>query len=169
MKSFRFYFRYRPTIISPVKRRDDYSVEELSQFRNDFGGQWKYRKRKALPFFVGLGAWAIGMPATYIFAGARFGECFLGLMLFFLGLITYAAVFVMWFPRCPACGNETDEYPGEYCQYCPQCGEQAIGAANWLTAPKCANCGITLRFGKERQFKIHYCTSCGVLLDDKGV
>jgi hypothetical protein len=168
VRSFRFYLRYRPELVTPPKRREEYSPEELAAFQCEFQRLWKLRKRRLLPVYVGLGVCAVGMIASLVFGGDRRPVVVLTFMLVFLGTIAYMALFV-GFPRCPACTNETDEYPGQYCHFCPACGGTAIGPAAWATAPECQTCGIALRFGKGRDFKIRFCTSCGVKLDESGI
>lgn len=167
VKSFRFYLRERPELVTPSKPREEYSPDELAAFQAEFQRRWSRRKRWVLPCYVGLCVWAIGMIAILLSAVID-GTRLLLLMLAFLAIVAYAAVFLR-FPRCPACTNETDEYPGEYCHFCPACGGTAIGPATWARAPECQACGITLRFGKRRDFKIRFCTSCGVKLDECGV
>jgi hypothetical protein len=143
VKSFRFYLRERPELVTPSKLREEYSPDELAAFQAEFQRRWNRRKRWALPCYVGLGVWAVGMIAILLSAVID-GTRLLLLILAFLAIVAYAAVFLR-FPRCPACTNETDEYPGEYCHFCPACGGTAIGPATWARAPECQVCGVEHR------------------------
>ncbi|MGE5191287.1 MAG: hypothetical protein ACM3U2_02215 [Deltaproteobacteria bacterium] len=167
MRSFRPYLRYRPELATPPKLREEYSPDELAGFQAEFKRRWKRRKRLAVPCLVGFGVWAAGTLANLFVGGDRHGEYTLLLMLLFLAVIAYLAIFLR-FPRCPACTNEIDEYPSEYWRFCPACGGTAIEAGTWLRAPQCPSCG-TLRKGKGRDYRVRFCTTCGVKLDDGGV
>jgi rRNA maturation endonuclease Nob1 len=65
---------------------------------------------------------------------------------------------------CPACGNSVENFD----RFCPMCGAEALRRYQ-ITAAKCDECGRTLGHYKYRNYKIHFCTHCGVLLDRRGV
>ena len=66
VKSFRFSLRYRPHLVVPAKRREDYSPDELVAFQAEFERLWKRRRKRLLPFYAGLGVWAVGMIAAFL-------------------------------------------------------------------------------------------------------
>jgi predicted RNA-binding Zn-ribbon protein involved in translation (DUF1610 family) len=164
MKSFRFYWRAWPPEGAPAKRRTDYSAGELAAFRDEFDRRWKRRKRRAWPLLIAFGVWVGGRLAVLGFV-PREVEWELGLMLVFLAMIACIAVFLP-FPRCPACASEIDEYVRNYC---PNCGRESVSPARLLKAQECLACGSVLRVGKGRDYKVRFCTTCGVEISGTGV
>jgi ssDNA-binding Zn-finger/Zn-ribbon topoisomerase 1 len=67
--------------------------------------------------------------------------------------------------RCPVCSSDAARYPDFYC---PECGGSRL-SQGWLFSKKCADCGKSLRNGRRRNYRIHYCTNCGAYLDKRGL
>ena len=105
---------------------------------------------------VPLSAAAAFVPQTWtIYFGVPAIVCVLAALITFFTL-----------PRllCPACGKSADAFD----QFCPVCGVEALHRYQ-VTAAKCEGCGRTLGHYRYRNYKIHFCTHCGALLDRSGV
>jgi predicted RNA-binding Zn-ribbon protein involved in translation (DUF1610 family) len=162
VKSFQIYLG--PPKITPQRFATDYSSQEQSQLREEFKPlAKKYRER---------------MRAAYITLAVGFA-CIL--LVFFLpkNLLPWmiGGFFICWLvvvflavvspmPNCPACKNKID---GDFGDYCPECGANALKRRSWFRAPQCSACGKIMQRGKSRQYSIRACTYCGVMLDEKGL
>ena len=83
-------------------------------------------------------------------------------------LATYAAAKIASpVLRCPGCGGFLE---GGIGAHCPECGADKL-KTDLLRRPLCANCGSTLKRGLYgvRMYRIHACTSCGLMLDGRGL
>jgi hypothetical protein len=67
--------------------------------------------------------------------------------------------------RCPTCGADAGGDPEVYC---PECGNSPL-SEKWFLARSCNSCGRSLVRGKNRQYRVRFCTSCGAYLDENGV
>ncbi len=68
--------------------------------------------------------------------------------------------------RCPKCSSDTAHEP-EF--YCPECGGSHLSKPNFFFGRKCRDCGKSLRNGRSRNYRIHYCQNCGAYLDERGL
>jgi hypothetical protein len=155
------------------KKADDYSPEELKQFRGIFAADLKqtraterqYTNPILIVFLVGFAAvvcsYLLSQPPSKWLLGA-------GIFLIVTGIISIAvAAFSLQKKlKCPACHNS---FVGEIGEYCPECGSALLEPANLLGARHCNSCGKNLLGGKNRSFRYKACTHCGVFLDDKGL
>ncbi len=99
--------------------------------------------------WVGRGVLLLSLPAFLIFLGVFFYHRRL---------------------RCPACNQRLfDRFGG----FCPECGSRALGPpdpCDLLSQHPCAACGRKFHWGKTATgFRLRYCSSCGVLLDERGL
>jgi hypothetical protein len=68
-------------------------------------------------------------------------------------------------PRCFNCHYETRA--SFFGKFCPVCGDTSLKRGAFFT--KCTNCSKTLKERRSfRNFKIRYCTHCGIMLDKEG-
>ncbi|HTB83533.1 MAG TPA: hypothetical protein VK742_07765 [Candidatus Sulfotelmatobacter sp.] len=141
-----------------------FSEEEQKRLREIFAPTaQKYRSRSRLAFVV------LGIGFVIIFSGlllnsytgwifGAFSICWL--VIFFVAIIQSSL-------ECPAChGNLVSSELGSYC---PECGAANLKPGGWFRVPHCYSCGKSLRRGKTRQYKIHACTHCGLMLSDRGL
>ena len=85
-----------------------------------------------------------------------------GIALIALSLGLY---FTMPALSCPACGKATDS---GFDRYCPMCGKDALRVSR-LWGTRCEACDRSMGSYKYRNYRVRYCTHCGVLLDAHGV
>jgi hypothetical protein len=170
-------------LLPVTKEVSDYTDEELAKFYEQFAPvlqKWHHLNRRSIVFmaliFVNLLiilvvslAMTKGNILEWIPAIIPLGTLCIssGLILFFL----VCSIFV-WNPiyrlaKCPACHNSLFSIKLEH--YCPECGSNQLKVGNWLKSPRCNECGKYLEWRRGgRNYKIRYCTHCGVLLDKKG-
>ena len=67
--------------------------------------------------------------------------------------------------QCPACGKATDS---GFDRFCPMCGKAALRVSR-LWGTRCDGCGRSMGSYKYRNYRVRYCTHCGVMLDARGV
>lgn len=71
---------------------------------------------------------------------------------------------------CPACHKNLEGGSG---RFCPACGANAIDKPGFwsLGISQCGVCGAKLSKGKggRRNYKLRFCTQCGVHVHDKGL
>jgi hypothetical protein len=68
---------------------------------------------------------------------------------------------------CPGCDNNLRDEPADFC---PECGAHAIQPRRGFHFPRCTACGKSLNRGpKNRNYRIHFCTYCGLKLDNQGL
>jgi hypothetical protein len=168
VKSFRLYPSHQPDFVTPSRWRDDYSPDELAEFKRKFQREARRRSRQLPAFFFGLAIGGIG-----VFAGILQREGLNPVLLagsILAGLIStaYGAMYLA-FPRCPACRNELEGPPGKYSRYCPSCGTEYASESGWLVSPECKACGTVVKDYGHRRYQIRHCTICGIPLDDEGV
>ena len=65
---------------------------------------------------------------------------------------------------CPACEKSAETFD----QFCPACGAAGLHVSK-LRGTHCGSCGKTLGTYKSRNYRIRFCTHCGVMLDRTGV
>ena len=164
MKSFRPYFRFGTPPTKPLKNRNDYSLEETMSLREQFDDAWERYRQKVRFVMCSLISVAIAVVGGLFFA-REVGEWMLVMV---LGLLVIIAIIAVWvrFPRCPACDMDIDEDLGDYC---PSCGDRSLERHAIFYGATCQGCRTSVRFGKGRQFKICFCTHCGIHLSDHGV
>jgi hypothetical protein len=134
----------------------------IQSFEGQFQPQaMRYRARIRL--FIALVLCAVPLIAASAFGPGNWAVYF-GVP----GTVCVLAALIAFFtaPRlsCPACGKSADAFD----RFCPVCGAEALHPYQ-ITAAKCEECRQTLGHYKYRNYKIHFCTHCGVLLDRRGV
>jgi hypothetical protein len=68
---------------------------------------------------------------------------------------------------CPGCSNNLRDEPADFC---PECGARAVEPRRGIHFPRCTACGKSLNRGpKYRNYKVRFCTYCGLKLDDQGL
>jgi RNA polymerase subunit RPABC4/transcription elongation factor Spt4 len=148
----------------PPRVVEGYRPEELVKFREAFATVTESYARSlrrmlicfilAIGFFFAMYYSAGGLKEAFALA---FGVSFIGALWSIKGLQR----------ACPACGNVLDE--GPFGQYCPECGSPKLEQPDLFRAPRCADCGRTMRRRRRgRDYKIRACTHCGVMLDEVG-
>lgn len=71
--------------------------------------------------------------------------------------------------KCPACERRL---LGAVESHCPHCGEQSLVPPDPCSLKpgwRCGGCGRRIHWGDGRDFLLHHCTHCGVLLHRKGL
>ena len=161
---------YEPPLCSPDKHAAEYSEAELAEFKTSFADN----ETRRLPRFAVLGCY-VGIPLVVLtFTMAiRISEWLGAGERGFVFCIPILLITVWWFARasqsrCPACSHDVDHSVGFYC---PCCGEKTL--TTYGQQPTCRSCGATLKwdqFGSHRrQFRLQFCSMCGVKLSDEGV
>jgi len=148
-------FKYSP----PEKTDADYSEEQKEQYREAFKPIAKRHRIFGYLILIsaGFGFLLLSLPKPDYRLWLFFGV----FSIIFIGIFCS----LLFGPLCPACQRKIDDQPRAFC---PECGGK-VRHGNFLTAPKCYSCGIALRRGKRRSYKIRCCTHCGVFLDAKGI
>jgi hypothetical protein len=65
---------------------------------------------------------------------------------------------------CPACQKSAETFD----KFCPECGASGLHVDK-LLGTRCDSCGKTLGTYKTRNYRIRFCTHCGVMLDQTGL
>jgi len=121
----------------------------------------RYRKRMRL--FVALFACAL-----LLIVAALFGPDSWAVLCGVPGTVCVVAALATFFTKptlvCSACGKSADVFD----RFCPVCGAETLHPYQ-ITAAKRKECRRTLGHYKYRNYKIHFCTHCGVLLERRGV
>jgi double zinc ribbon protein len=142
----------------PVKDAADYSEVELAEFKLQFEVIAK-RKEKFNRIITPLAL--IIFPVTMGFVIAVH-------IWFLLFIPVFIASSFLFFPvyYCPACRLIHSSSDGHFC---PECSG-TMRSSVWSSA-RCSKCGKSPRTykGGSRNYKIHYCSHCGVKLSDAGV
>ena len=71
--------------------------------------------------------------------------------------------------RCPACKKNAENFHG---RFCPECGAILIKDGGFLGFgfAKCQDCGKRVPgFSRHRNYKVRFCSNCGVHLDSEGI
>ena len=80
-------------------------------------------------------------------------------------LLCMAAGIITYFrsPRllCPACSANACS---QIDRYCPECGGSHLTGRSFLFGCRCSDCGKQLK----RDYTVHFCTTCGAYLHEKG-
>ena len=88
-------------------------------------------------------------------------------VLWYLNFLAIIILFAAsWYkPLCPSCHSDVVAALGTYC---PECGGtlQQVGA---LRGFECAGCGLRPSRNRGRNYKVRWCSSCGVKLDEAGI
>lgn len=164
MKSFRLFVPEPPS--PPERVVTDFTAEEKAAFAETLKPVLqRYHKRASIAhsFLWGfIVCWCLGVfwahhqsKSAYtalLYAGA---SCFL-----------LAISFAPRLPTCPACKRRSTRPFGAFC---PECGSRSLQPETALLCSQCRSCGCDLRRGKSRRYKVHYCTHCGLHLDDNGL
>jgi hypothetical protein len=163
--AMKFYLLSKPL---PTRTRSDYTESELQQL--GFEAQLacnKYRRLMRIgQCFLGLfGISIIVLLVIGALAPDFMHENFL--IFWGIGMVSMitAICFLTQVPSCPACTNSILEYNRKYC---PQCGV-TLKSKGFFSKTKCSTCGELKRSRSGTNFKIHYCSSCGIHVDDIGM
>jgi hypothetical protein len=158
MESFRLY-RPKPDPV-PSQFVKEYKPHELDQFREAFRPQavrYRWHLRLAI-----LGV--LGGLATILFT-VLLQVPQIAFLFPVLWLIGFASIGSIPLLECPACRGAIRRLT----TYCPACGSSKFqGRDSWQPA-HCESCDKDLHCGKHRNFKIRYCTHCGIPLDERGI
>ena len=146
--------------IHGIRYASELSAEERAALRAQFApvlAAWHRRiNRACLILLIPLGLFALtvvaGVPCCGIFAIAG--------MLVVYPYVRPPALL------CPNCRAGIGKLDGEFC---PDCGERALEAGNFLIPASCAACRKVIRNDRFHSYTIHACTHCGLWLDDHGV
>ena len=80
--------------------------------------------------------------------------------------VGFSSIGTMPLLECPAC-------TGGLCRrlkrYCPACGSVKLERGTGSLSAHCNACKKELWAGKHSNYKIRFCTHCGIPLDEKGL
>ena len=156
----------------------NYSAEDVARFQEAFApiAARYHRLRRVVLLAGGVG---LGLLFVVLFANG------LGMLLFdrplfkegvpwyvnaaLLAYLTILAGAKIASPRlrCPGCGGFLEIGIG---RYCPECGADKL-ETDLLRRPHCTQCGTTMKRGLHgfRWYRIRACTTCGLVLDNRGL
>ena len=122
---------------------------------------WRYRKRQQL--FIVMMLLGIAVVFVSLFWPEPVIPWIAGPG---VALIFAAMVVAFTLPRltCPHCRQDLEKLD----QFCPRCSAASVEPRPWR-GNRCGHCGKGLGSYKGRQYRIRYCTHCGVLVDRIGV
>jgi hypothetical protein len=147
----------------PEKTSADYTESEKQVFRDQFKPIAKRYRFCSKAFLIAFLALFIPMFLGWL-DGTQIGKLF---PYFFMAVMVIAIIlFISISPICPACKRKVE---GEIRTFCPECGSSDLTLKSFFLWAKCHSCGVELRRGKGRPYKIRCCTHCGVFLDGKGI
>ena len=167
LKSFRPYSQ--PPATAPAREAARYSAEDRSRRRAIFSFiATDYRRHTRIAMCGVVGGITVSIPLGVVIAMGLpeslipwFAIPFVVCWLIVLGAMVSAPRLV-----CPGCCNEIE---GSLGRYCPECGSQQLQPGGVFRPPRCTACGKSMRRGRGRHYKIHACTHCGLMLDDRGL
>jgi predicted RNA-binding Zn-ribbon protein involved in translation (DUF1610 family) len=149
----------------PERVVTDYTPEELETFREQFKPLAERCHRSVLrrpEIIVPMASYLIFFSLAIVAPRP--------LSLYFGSVVIYSVYYWVkasqWIPKCPACNVVINAYGGSFC---PECGSRSLQYGGRF--PRCSSCAKVLRTGirNKRLYTIRACTTCGILLDDKGV
>ena len=71
--------------------------------------------------------------------------------------------------KCPACRKKLFRSGEHGCNYCPECGAEGIKFKGWITCHYCESCCKKfVEYRYSRNYKIRFCTYCGLFFSKKG-
>lgn len=71
--------------------------------------------------------------------------------------------------KCPACRKKLFRSGEDGCNYCPECGSASLKVKGWIAYHYCDSCGKRFtQYRYSRNYKIRFCTYCGLLFSKKG-
>lgn len=142
---------------------NDYSAEELRYFQQQFMPKAQRYRKWWRGFRMGM---LLLFPVVFI-SGLILPHPEYGFILIGIGL-TALLVAVFFYPplHCPACQSHLEV---EFGQYCPQCCTTGLIPADQRDFPCCKNCGDLRRGKGGRNYKIRFCSRCGIPVDQRGV
>ena len=158
-----------PAIRNPSEKRGrcvtDYTADEVARFQEEYRPlATSYRRHARIRGF--------GMVSSQL-------SILLGLVLpwpftmFFWAYGICSFAFFMFarkrLPHCPACRRSPDVGQGVFCS---GCGSRALERSHgcFSGGPECRACGKWMSRGRGgRNYKIRFCTHCGLGLDEKGL
>jgi hypothetical protein len=163
MSEYRSFRLFRDSYAPPEKISADYSESEKEIFCDQFkpiARRYRFCSRTFIIIFLALFIPMFFGLLDRIQIGKWFPFLFVGMMLFAI------AFFILLRPICPACKRKVE---GDVRKFCPECGNSDLTPKSFFLWAKCHSCGVNLRRGKGRSYKIRCCTHCGVFLDGKGI
>ena len=146
----------------PNKYASAYSEAELAEFKLQFSEIARNKAKRDRIF----------TPLAFVLFIVSVLLAMTGHIWFFLALPLYIFIGVVFFPDfyCPACNIIHVTNAGAFC---PECGgEMKTREGFWRGGEiYCSKCGKSPRTykGGSRNYKLHYCSHCGVKLSDAGV
>ncbi len=136
------------------------SGEELLQHFRPAGD--RYRRRLAWFVLCALAGFLLSLVSILVPGFLLKWFAIPGIALIALSLVLF---FTLPAPQCPACGKATDN---GFDRFCPVCGKEALRISR-LWGTRCDACGRGMGSYKYRNYRIRYCTHCGILLDTRGI
>ena len=127
----------------------------------------RVQRRRRVAFYCFLAVFVFGvLSGISASLASPLSKVFVGM--FFCSGVAYTVVLVS-IPRltCPVCSKHLEANFGNYC---PECGKLALIKPNhpFFQPTGCTECKKT-NFRGPQHFITHFCTHCGVHLDDHGI
>jgi hypothetical protein len=156
----------------------NYSAEDMAKFQETFGPTAERYHRHRRIAWVAFGAGSCLLIGSLLSNGIS--KLVFDRALFAKDLPWYvtAVVFVCFaifgvamiscpHLRCPGCQGFLTKGIG---RFCPECGSNGL-ETDLLGRPCCRNCGKTMKHGRNgmRFYRVRACTSCGLMLDNRGL
>ena len=163
MRSFRLH---NPRAIVPGKLVSEYSDVEREAFEEAFKRQaegYRASSKKAKKCVnVCFLLWGTAVLVGALVHSSRSFICFgiAGGLAWLYGVFNYPR----WL-NCPACSQNLLEGFG---QFCPECNGR-LGRVSFFDSATCSCCTKKLTLKSGPNFKIRYCTYCGLKLVDEGL
>src|SRR5678809_616512 len=125
----------------------------------------RYRRRKRFAIWLFIGS----LIGASVFFSINIFDALTGpvTVLIMVGLLV--AGLTLAFGRklvCPSCRKRLEPARGSYC---PQCGCDQLEKGKHAYCPSCESRIIEDDGDSARNYRIHGCTHCGVMLDEKGI
>ena len=160
VKSFQLYLP-KPDPV-PTRVVKDFKAAELAVFREAFRPLAATHRWHIRLFFFGAAGFVACLSLGVCLKLPEL--CFIPALVFHV--LGMSALLTMPLLECPACNGNVEHLA----RYCPECGSGKFECRSDSTPTCCPSCMKVLRRRKSRRsYKVHFCTHCGIRLDDLGV
>ena len=149
----------------PERLASEYSNAERKQFEDEFkqlAEHYRAKRKRAKQwinaFFLCVAAMVVGSLVHNLLLFGLSGIA--GVLAWLCGHFNSPKLLI-----CPACQQNL---LGGFGKFCPEC-DGNLGRVSFIDDTRCSSCAKKLCLKGGRNFRMRYCTYCGLKLEDEGM